>query len=456
MSGDRSQEYLVVGAGAVGLAFVDALIDHSDARVVLIDERPGPGGHWRDAYPFVRLHQASCFYGVASTLLGNGRQQTEGPEAGLQERATGAEVRAYYEAALERMCSTGRVEFEGGARWTGDRSYTDASGRERTLSSRCRITDARYRAARIPATAAPPFGVLPGARVIPVNDLPRFRPHAEEYVVAGSGKTATDACIWLLQHGVAPESICWIRPREPWMANRAHVQPDPATMFAMVASTWEAAVASTSLDDFFLRLEGAGIMLRIDQSRTPTMAKAPTLGEWELDLLRSIPRVERGRLVEVAPGALRFEDRTVPVGGDAVVVHCAVSAHAYPPLVPIWDEVIRLQTIRAGFVPFNAALAGYVEATRRDDDEKNRLCPPSPLPDTCATWAQMQVLGARASASYLSEPDIASWAGSTALNPARLLPADADNPQVAAAIGRIKRSASPAIARLAGYIGLRE
>src|SRR4051812_5170898 len=76
-------DYLVVGAGAVGMAFTDALIDHADVSVILVDRRYGVGGHWLHAYPFVRLHQASSFYGVASTLLGDGSLQHDGPEAGL-------------------------------------------------------------------------------------------------------------------------------------------------------------------------------------------------------------------------------------------------------------------------------------------------------------------------------------------------------------------------------------
>ena len=63
-------DYLVVGAGAAGMAFTDALLDHADVRVALVDRRPTTGGHWADAYAFVQLHQASSFYGVASTLLG--------------------------------------------------------------------------------------------------------------------------------------------------------------------------------------------------------------------------------------------------------------------------------------------------------------------------------------------------------------------------------------------------
>src|SRR5699024_1968317 len=93
-------DYLVVGAGATGMAFTDALIDHADVHVTMVDRRYGPGGHWQDTYPFVQLHQASLFYGVASTKLGSGAVQQHGPEAGLQERARRAEILNYYDQLL--------------------------------------------------------------------------------------------------------------------------------------------------------------------------------------------------------------------------------------------------------------------------------------------------------------------------------------------------------------------
>ena len=62
-------DYLVIGAGAMGMAFTDALIDHADVHVTLVDRRHAAGGHWHDAYPFVRLHQASLFYGVSGYSL---------------------------------------------------------------------------------------------------------------------------------------------------------------------------------------------------------------------------------------------------------------------------------------------------------------------------------------------------------------------------------------------------
>ena len=63
-------DYLVIGAGAAGMAFTDELIADSDADVVMVDRRHRPGGHWNDAYPFVRLHQPAPFYGVNSRRLG--------------------------------------------------------------------------------------------------------------------------------------------------------------------------------------------------------------------------------------------------------------------------------------------------------------------------------------------------------------------------------------------------
>ena len=61
-----------------------------------------PGVTGSEGSPFVQLHQASQFYGVASTLLGTGGLQEGGPEAGLQERAGRSEIQNYYDAIMYR------------------------------------------------------------------------------------------------------------------------------------------------------------------------------------------------------------------------------------------------------------------------------------------------------------------------------------------------------------------
>lgn len=418
-------DYLVVGAGAMGMAFTDALIDHADVRVALIDRRHGVSGHWLEAYPFVRLHQSSAFYGVASTLLGGGQLQQRGPEKGLQERATQSEICAYYARMLDRMVESGKVEFFPNCEYVADRGVVSRiSGERFEVSEGCRIVNAHYLAPSIPAEKPAPFDVAEDARVLPVNDLARLEEAPSQYVVAGAGKTATDACIWLLSRGVDPDAICWVRPRDPWMINRAVVQPNPAIFLGMAADTMQAAAQATSLDDLFLRLEEAGIMLRIDRTVLPTMAKAPTLATWELEQLRTLENVvRRGHLRTVDRGKLSFADGSVAVAEDALVVHCAADGLKYPPLVPVWrPEEITLQAIRAGFPCFGAALVGYVEATRADDDEKNRLCPPTPYGNSMAEWARMNVLGTRAAMSFMAEPDIREWCNQVWLNPARISP----------------------------------
>ena len=81
-------DYLIVGAGASGMAFADALIAECDADVVMVDRRHCPGGHWNDAHPFVRIHHASACYGVNSRMLGTDSIDQTGPNAGFYERST--------------------------------------------------------------------------------------------------------------------------------------------------------------------------------------------------------------------------------------------------------------------------------------------------------------------------------------------------------------------------------
>jgi hypothetical protein len=449
-------DYLVVGAGAMGMAFTDALIDHADVHVTLVDRRHAASGHWQDAYPFVQLHQASLFYGVASTVLGRGAVQERGPEAGLQERARQSEIQAYYDDLLHRrFVDSGRVTFLGGCEYHTDGTShlvtSRVSGETTNVQVRRRVVDAAYLSPTVPSTTPPPFAVADDVRVVPINDLARLHDAPGSFVIVGSGKTATDGIVWLLTNGVPPDRIVWIRSRDPWMLNRAVVQPDPAVALDLAADTMAAASEAESLDDLFLRLEAAGVMLRIDRDVMPTMAKTPTLGAWELDLLRTVEHVVRlGHVQGVTRHEIVLDGGTVPLPPGALVVHCAASGLAYPPLVPVWQpDAIRLQTVRVGFPCFNAALIGYVEATRDDDRARNRLCPPNTLPDTPATWARMQVRGTVAARTYGAEPDLATWANGCALNPARIQPSRRDDPAVQRATGRLTEHADLGLARMA-------
>ena len=95
-------DYVVIGGGALSLAFVDELIHKSqDITAIVVEKRGKPGGHWNDAYDFVRLHQPAAWYGVNSENLGKG-----GPDL-----ASKSQILAYYELVVEKLVSTNRVKF---------------------------------------------------------------------------------------------------------------------------------------------------------------------------------------------------------------------------------------------------------------------------------------------------------------------------------------------------------
>lgn len=456
MSGLVQADYLVVGAGAAGMAFVDSLIHNTDVHVALLDRRHSVGGHWLDAYPFVRLHQASEFYGVVSTPLGNGERQPDGPEAGMYQRAAAPDIVAYYAHVLESMIASGKVTFHPNSEYVGGRRWISRlTGKQFAVPDRCRVVNAHYLAPEIPAQTPAPFAIADGVRVIPINDLVRLAEIPSQFVIVGSGKTATDAIVWLLGNGVDPDAVCWLRPRDPWMFNRAVVQPDPVIYLGQVADILDAARAATSPDDLFLRMEAAGVMLRVDPRVTPSMAKTPTLAQWELDRLRTVENVVRlGHVRHVEPGRLMCADGEAAIDRNALVVHCAASGLQYRPLVPLWgDDAITLQNVATGPI-FGAALAGYVEATRDDDAEKNRLCPPHAYPNTPADWPRSIVQGARGSQALASEPDVKRWAHATSLYRSRIPAERAHDPDVASAVARLEAVAEIGMARLAELGGM--
>lgn len=105
-------DYLIVGAGALGLAFADSLLEYGDGHITFVDQHAKPGGHWNVAYPFVTLHQPSATYGLNSMSLGDELMDTDGPNKGFYKLATGTQVLGYFERAMqERFIPSGRVSY---------------------------------------------------------------------------------------------------------------------------------------------------------------------------------------------------------------------------------------------------------------------------------------------------------------------------------------------------------
>ena len=244
---------------------------------------------------------------------------------------------------------------------------------------RRRLIDATYVESEIPSRHTPSFAVDADVRLIPPNDLVDLDESASGFTVFGAGKTAMDTCNWLLDSGVDPDKIEWFRPRDPWLFNRAVMQPLDlvGAYMQMQACFVKAASEAESGAEFAHRLEADDVFVRIDQRVEPTMFRGATISTRELDALKTIERAVPGRRVL----HLR-SDRIVTDRGDVaaepgrVYVNCT-AAGVRPTLPrPVFEgDRMTLQYVTIGIVPWSAATVATVEARSDDDAEKNRFCP---------------------------------------------------------------------------------
>ena len=455
-------DYLIVGAGAAGMTVTDALLAHGDASVTLIDRRHAPGGHWIDAYPFVRLHQPSAFYGVDSVPLGRDAIDRGGMNAGFYELASADELRAYFAHVMqEHFLPTGRVRFLPCTDYMGGESnlhhvVSRLTGARQEVRVRRKVVDTTYLEGSIPATSKPPFEVDEGVRCIPAGEVVELPEPAQSFVVIGAGKTALDTCVWLLTHGVPAASIRWVKPREGWWLNRRFHQPHAGLpdFYAGVGLQFQAMVQATTLDDVFVRLEAAGFLLRVDQTVMPTMIHGAILGETELALLRRVADVVRlGRVHRIGRDRMTLDGGEVKTPPGAIHIHCAAAGLARPPIRPIFEPGrLTVQPIAWGFASVQFALLGVAEAVIDSDEEKNRLCRPIHYWDQPVDYleAYMAMLaGERARAAH---PGLAAWARSSRLTVLARLGEYNNDPSVVETRSLLKKVGAGAMENVARLI----
>ena len=457
-------DYLVVGAGTSGMAFVDALLaSDPEAEVVIVDRRSRPGGHWVDAYDFVRLHQPSANYGVDSRPLGFDRIDTAGPNAGYYERASAFEICDYYARVLdEQFLPSGRVRFLGASDHRGEvdgrhRVVSLLDGSATAITVRRRLVDATYIESTIPSRHRPAFEVDDGVRVVPPNDLVDLDEPAGGFSVVGCGKTAMDTCNWLLDAGVDPDRIRWFRPRDPWCLNRDFTQPlDLVGSYMTLQASWVSAAARAGDGrDFAHRLEADGVFHRIDRATEPGAFRGATAAPDELAALASITNVVRGaRVRRLATDRVRTDTGDLPSNAGEVFVDC--TAAGVPPAAPrpvFAGDRITVQYTTIGFAPWSAATIGLVEGVGDGDDERNRLCPPVVFTGDIDDVLMMAATGMQALMTRSAHPTVAAWTDATRLNPAKGATDHFDDPQVAAAFAALGRDLGAALENLARRAG---
>ncbi len=417
-------DYLVIGAGAVGLAFADTILSESDADVVIVDRHGKPGGHWNDAYSFVALHQPSAFYGVNSLPLGTGRKDTHGVNAGLYELASGPEVSGYFDAVMrQQLLASGRVRYfpMSDYRWSdtaGAHHFRSLlSGAETSVTVRKRLVDATYFGTSVPATHKPRYAVDAGARVVPPNALPALWMEDNpptRFCIIGAGKTAMDVGVWLLGAGADADRISWVMPRDSWLLNRLRTQPGVEffdAVFGGQAAQMEAFAQGSSVADIFHRLEAAGVVMRIDERREPGMFHYATISEGEVAELRRITNVIRmGRVRSVEADRLVLDEGEVPMEPGTLYIDCTASAVEPRPTVPMFQpHVITPQLVRVPQPAFSAALVAYVEAHYADDAEKNRLCAPVPFPHQLTDYPRTNAVNMMNQFQWMQDKALSRW-----------------------------------------------
>lgn len=425
-------DYLVIGAGATGMAFCDTLLHHATnpVSVLMIDQHSQPGGQWMDSYDFVRLHQPSDMYGVESVKLEQGVDKDHlGAEA---HRATRVEILDYYDNVCQMLEAKYDFHFLGDTSFDmaqldldllDDGDTQTASDEEevvghveyklsegRSVWAR-KVVDARYLQPDLPVHIPPKFQFDPSViTCVPVNSLSRDDNHQTKYyVIIGAGKTGMDAITYLLQQkDIDPDNILWVVPNEAWITARENIGScmeflHECTNALEKEENSRNGVVISSEDFFqrgFLEWEKQGKVYRFDKDILPTKFKDATLSKRELALIKNVKRVVRNGRVESIDnnGALHFADGTTislpwssatdsnAVSGTAFV-HCSAGAFNYskqtknPP--PVFSHNrISIQDVYGtpGFC-FVGSIIGKLESmgAKFTNAEKNSMCSvPSP------------------------------------------------------------------------------
>jgi len=460
-------DYLLIGAGAMGLAFADTLLaELPDATITIVDRHAKPGGHWNDAYPFVRLHQPSANYGVASLPLGSGQIDAHGLNAGMFELASGAEVCAYFDSVMNRvLLPTGRVRYFPMSDYDGDGRITNlVSGTQTQVKIGRKTVDSTYLATSVPSTHKRKFAVADGVRIMPPNGLPDLlRDPAtmpRHFTVLGAGKTGMDTVIWLLQAGAAPDMISWVAPRASWFFNRRIVQLGQAFFEQTIGGQlrlMQAQAAASDAADLFLRLEAAGYMHRISRDVLPEMFHYAIASEAEIAELGRISDVVRqGRVLALEKDHMVLEHGTRATAPDTLFIDCTASAVERRPPVPVFQPgLIVPQMIRVPQPTMSAAMIAWVEAHVEGEAAQNALTMAVPLPDGIADFPRAALVNLFNQGIWSQNPELMAWLINCRLDGFSALIRDVkpDEADKIAILQKMRPAAMAAMANLQRMIG---
>jgi hypothetical protein len=384
-------DYLVVGAGAAAIAFIDTLLTElPSAKIVLVDKHQAPGGHWNDAYDFVRLHQPSLLYGVASRQLEGNWAKLMLTKATLpwNHRASKDEILTYFQGIVDEWIANGQVQYYPKCAYDfeqkiedGFHSFSALDGPEvYKVKVSVKFVNGILGECKVPSQCPVEFPVDQGVDLITPNKLYQFAMDgsyktnkAKKYVILGGGKTAMDTAVFMQRvMKIKPDDITWVVPNDVWMLNRGGGGPWDYPR-ALISSDGDK-------DKACLHLEEKGCFFRLDKNVQPTQFRFPVIGHDELKLLRKIKSVvRRGRVASIAideasrDTVVKFgpdqEPLALPPSNEYSFIHCTspgpFNGNKIDELFPS-DEEMRLFLLFAPPVSVSMSCLAKLESARRN------------------------------------------------------------------------------------------
>eukprot|EP00592_Proboscia_alata_P020186 CAMPEP_0194411622 /NCGR_PEP_ID=MMETSP0176-20130528/9838_1 /TAXON_ID=216777 /ORGANISM="Proboscia alata, Strain PI-D3" /LENGTH=540 /DNA_ID=CAMNT_0039213731 /DNA_START=51 /DNA_END=1673 /DNA_ORIENTATION=- len=414
-------DYLVVGAGAASMAFIDTLLTElPSAKIMLVDRKSIPGGHWVDAYGYVHLHQPSIVYGVGS-------KQLEGNWAKLlflnwtlpwKHRANKDEILTYFGDFVKDKVSNGQLEYYPNCEYdfaqspVGNEAHvvTSLSGESYEVTIGTKLVNGVLGECKVPSQCPVQFPVEDGIVLMTPNQL--FDSHVAQsanstsdgryrgcgsgsdvtttgkhYVVLGCGKTAMDAVVFLQTvMNIHPTNISWVIPNDVWMLARN--KGDPSSLGNALIDN------EGDYPKSVLELEKQGLFVRLDPTIAPTKFRFPIIGPEELTKMRLVTnRIRRGRVTGISHSSgkavMEFGEQehwTSPVSNDdTVFIHCTSpgpfngkthGSHMFGS-----DREMNLLLLFAPPISASMSCLAYIEAARKNGTLDIDFC--QKLSDAC-------------------------------------------------------------------------
>lgn len=378
---------------------------------------------------------------------------------GEYELASKPEIVNYFDDLMrQRFVASGRV------RWfpmTEYRSTIDAvhhatslvTGEAHLFRARRKFVDATLTDVHIPATHVPSFSVSAAVECVPINDLPRIRRPHRNYTVIGSGKTGMDACLWLMQHGVAADAIRWVRPRDHWMLQRRQYGPEHFDeVIEGILDMFQIMIDATSISDLFERLEAGQHLIRLDPAVEPTTYRCATVSLKEAEQLRQIRDVVRhGHVLAIEPTRMTFAATQIEADPDTLYIDCSAAGVAPQPPCRVFDgDRINLLWVSWCRPSLSAALIAFVESRFDREEDKNHLCEPVDSPEKPLDWVTMWLATFANMAKWQRSEAITAWLAACRLDVLSSIKSGQDrtDPRFRAAMAALQAKTAEAAQRL--------